>query len=357
MRILILYHNACADGSFAAATVSLAFPMDVIHYIALDYAGAGKDTLLADGTPLHEHPEIFSYDRVYFVDFAPPESQLAKFTAHYKNNLYVFDHHDTANPELYRKECEAIAIPDAKPSEPQTVQPSTNVTFASQSSGAMLSYFGVISQFQPSNPRTMSMIGNLMRIVQLVSDRDTWRKENKRAFAFYDGYAKEMFANKEDTGVLYKETPSTVSNARNIVLKGNVEEIIKLGFDRIVERNATIEKMFAANGRIFEANDIVECPHAVISTSRAIGSDTADWIQENHPVGLVLVVRVDPTGEKPDDVYCSVRSGKTNPVRAKTIAEKFGGTGHPNAAGCVIPRKTFETFYSSVNPDYRQIQI
>lgn len=348
MRILIVYHNACSDGSFAAATVSLAFPMEVIHYLALDHAHPDEaDAVTSDNVPLHLLPEIRSYDRIYFVDIAINERQLADLTAFYKNDLFVFDHHNTRSMDKYKAECEALGI-----------QPSTNVVFASQHSGAMLSYFGVINQFSNGSPRIMSMIGNLMRIVQLVSDRDTWQLQNKRAFAFYDGYSREMFADKEETGVLYSTVPSTIANARNIVMNGNVEEIISLGEQRIKERNEHIEKLFKANGKIFEANDIIPQRHAIMSTSRAIGSDAAQWIRDNNPgVKLVLIVRCAPDNAEPEKVFCSVRSDADSPVSAKSVANTFGGDGHVNAAGCVMSRKTFDTFYPEINPDYKQINV
>lgn len=357
MRILILYHNACADGSFAASIVSLAFPLDTVHYMALDYQQPNSDDIkTAAGVPLQEMEGIESYDRIYFVDFSVTERQLAQLTLIFGSNLYVFDHHDARTPELYKEECAKIPVPNDK-GEAIFVQPSPNVTFASQHSGAMISYFGCISQFQPSDPRTMAMIGNLMKIVQLVSDRDTWQINNKRAFAFYDGYSREMFANKEETGVLYETLPSTIHHARQIILKGDVEALISLGFDRIAERNEHIDKLFAANGKIFEPNDIIPQRHAITSTARAIGSDAAQRIRDMHGVKLVLIVRCAPNGENPEDVYCSVRSDKDSPVTARDVANSFGGNGHATAAGCVIARKTFETFYPEINPDYKQVQI
>jgi len=358
MRILILYHNACSDGSFAAATISLAFPMDEIHYIALDYVQPNdSDIVTADGIPLHLHPEIRSYDRLYFVDFSINERQLADLTAFYKNNLYVFDHHNVRDLEKYRECCNAIPVSNPNSGESPVVQPSTNVTFASNVSGAMVSYFGVLTHFSPSSPRVMAMIGNLIRIVQLVSDRDTWQTDKPRAFAFYDGYAKEMFADKEETGVLYSTVPNTVAYARNLILNGNVEEIIARGFERIEERNQHIDKLYAANGGIFEANEIIPHRHAITSTSRAIGSDAAQRIRDQTGVQLVLIVRCAPNNSEPEKVFCSVRSDAESPYTAKMVAESFGGSGHPNASGCVIPRETFEKFYPSINPDYKQIQL
>lgn len=359
MRILILYHNACSDGSFAAATISLAFPMDEVHFIALDYVQPNdSDIVTADGTPLHLHPEIRSYDRLYFVDFSINERQLADLTAFYKNNLYVFDHHNARDLDKYRECCNAIPVLNAKSGESPVVQPSINVTFASDSSGAMLSYFGMLTHFSPSSPRVMAMIGNLIRVVQLVSDRDTWQTDKVNAFAFYDGYSKEMFADKEETGVLYTTVPNTVAYARNIILTGDIDKIIETGFERIAERNAHIEKLYNANGNVFEANEIIPQRHAILSTSRAIGSDAAQWVRDNvEGVQLVLVVRCAPKNAEPEKVFCSVRSDKDSPYNAKMVAESFGGSGHPTASGCVIPRETFDKFYPSINPDYKQIEI
>lgn len=346
MRILIVYHNACADGSFAAATVSLAFPLDIVHYIAADYVQPNtNDVCLADGTPLHEIPGIETYDKIYFVDFSVSESQLAKLTKHFGNDLYVFDHHDARTLPEYNKQCELLEV-----------HPSTNVTFASKSSGVMLSYFGVLSSFDTSSARVQSMIGNLMRIVQLVSDRDTWTRDNQRAFAFYEGYCKEMFKDKEETGVLYHVPTSTVLHARNIILNGDVESIIAKGFSLIAERNTLIEKLYSINGQIFEPNDIIPERHAVLSTSRAIGSEAAQWVQDNKDVSLVLVVRCAPNNEEPEKVFCSVRSAGSK-ITARDVAVSFGGYGHPDAAGCVIPRDIFNKHYPAINPDYKQVSL
>lgn len=359
MRILILYHNACSDGSFAAATVSLAFPMDEVHFVALDYVQPnGADIVLADGTPLHLHPEIRSYDRLYFVDFACSERQLADLTAYFKNELYVFDHHDVYSLEKYREACNAIPVLDAKSSDNAFVQPSNNVIFASKSSGVMLAYFGVLTHFSPSSARVMAMIGNLMRIVQLVSDRDTWQTDKPRAFAFYDGYSKEMFADKEESGVIMDSVPSTVAHARSIILNGDIEKIIEIGYERIRERNEHIEKLYNANGCVFEPNELIPQRHAIMSSSRAIGSDAAQWVRDNVPdIKLVLIVRCAPKNAEPDKVFCSVRSDADSEYNARMVAQSFGGSGHPTASGCVIPRETFDKFYPRINPDYKQVQL
>lgn len=343
MRVLVIYHNACADGTFAAAVCSLAFSSEQIDFLPLNYGAGGGPTLMADGTPVHQAEGINGYDRVYILDFSLREEELAALTAYYENNLYVFDHHDVRKPTIYSAECEKIGA-----------KPSTNMILANKSSGTLITYVNLVSQFSNSSPRTMAMIGNLMRIVQLVSDYDTWQRKNKRAFAFYAGHSPDVFSEKDELGVISKSMPNTVRKARAVITSGNIEEIIEKGFEAIKQREETFAEMMKVNGVIVEANNHINVPHAVVPASRAIGSNLAQWVQDQNPdVNLVLIVR--GTSEVPDRVFVSARSRAGSNISAREIAEKFGGSGHPNSAGFSMAKTIFDSLYPTLELDYRTL--
>ncbi|QZE56358.1 hypothetical protein pEaSNUABM40_00162 [Erwinia phage pEa_SNUABM_40] len=347
MTTLVVYHQGCADGSFAAAITALAYPNDTIHFLPAVYAQDQGDIVTADYVRIEDIPGLEGgkdalYKRVVVVDFSLSERQMALFTSRYHGNFKVLDHHDCRDAALYAKECAAL---DVSPSQ---------LTFAAGGSGALLAYMAHVSDFQQHQ---YACTDNIIRIAQLVSDRDLWIRTNKRAFAFYEGYVDTVFKEVEKCGHIYTEMPPTVRAAHKIILTGNVEEIIEQGFKNIEIRDEKIRQMIADNSYFSEPNHLVPVKHAVVPCDKGIASETGTYVYENyHHFQTVLLVR---KGHRdPDRVYVSCRSrgySDGDAGSARAIARAQGGDGHVNAAGFNVALSEFNELYPGLKLDFDSV--
>lgn len=357
MTTLVVYHQGCADGSFAAAITALAYSNDTLHFYPAVYAENQGDIVDANGVLLQDLPGLEGikddkgefikdpkgYTRVVVVDFSLTEKQMAIFTKRFgAGGFKVLDHHDVRDQEKYAAECAAL---DVSP---------VSLTFASGGSGALLAYMAHVGEFQQHQ---YSCTGNIIRCAQLVSDRDLWIRTNKRAFAFYEGYSKDVFSDVEKCGIIYTDMPPTVRKAYKIILSGDIEQIIKQGEAAIADRDAKIRRMIDENSNFSEPNDLVGVKHAVVPCDKNIASETGAHVYENYPhFQTVLLVR---KGHRdPDRVYVSCRSQgypEGHKGSARYIARTRGGDGHPSAAGFNMPLTEFNELYPGLKLDFDSV--
>ena len=371
MKILIIYHHACADGAFAAAITALAHKDAACHFFASNYTPNDGDIVDADGKLLDERQDILQrnfttvetvkdhegndaeievkheveYHKVVVVDFSLSERQMAVFTQRFGSNFIVLDHHNVRTRERYVAECQKLDTP-----------PAPEMIFNASGSGALLAYMKNLTRFNDTSH--MRYLGNLIRIAQMVSDRDTWQRHITKAFEFYEGYAPELFADKEPGGVLFEQAPNTVSRAIEIIKHGDIEEIRALGRQRIVERNAKIERMIDQNSLFSNGNSRINFNHVVLPAGRAIGSEAAQFVFDTYPFYLVIMPRI--SDKHPDTVFISCRSigqDETSPHSAKQVAMMFGGNGHANAAGWQMDRAAFESMYPEVKLGHEEQDV
>lgn len=359
MKVLIIYHHKCADGSFAAAISGLAHADDIVHYMASNYVPNDGDILDVNGVRLDQMPTIMQtnpvvkqivedvevevveegvqYDKVIVVDFSLSERQMAVMTQRFGTNFVVLDHHNVRTQQGYDAECRAIGV-----------HPNPEMIFNAAGSGALLAYMKNLSRF--NSPRYARYLGNLIRMAQLVSDRDTWQRHITKAFEFYEGYAPELFSDPEAGGIIFESLPSTVAKARFLIMNGDIEELRAIGRDRIVKRNEKIAQMIKHNSYFSNGEGGLMFNHVVLPAPRALGSEAAQFVFENYPhFQLVIMPRI--TDKQPDTVFVSVRSigcNGTEPHSAKQVAMQFTGNGHGNAAGFQMSRKQFEQMYPQV---------
>lgn len=354
MKVLIIYHHACADGSFAAAIAALAHKDEICHFLASNYVPNDGDIVDSEGVLLDERKDIMQtnpvikheagkdpeyqlgvqYDKIIVVDFSLSERQMAVFTKRFGTNFIVLDHHNVRTVASYQEECKKI-----------DVHPNPEMIFNASGSGALLAYMKNLSRF--GGEGYSRFLSNLIRIAQMVSDRDTWQRSVTKAFEFYEGYAPEMFADKEKSGIIFENYPATVKRAREIIMFGDIEEIRATGRERIVERNKKIEHMIDHNCEFNAGSGYICFKHVILPASRAIGSEAAQFVFDNYPhFQLVLMPRI--SDKHPDTVFISCRStgqDENSPRSAKQIAKLFGGNGHANAAGWQMSRTAFESMY------------
>lgn len=357
MTTLVVYHQGCADGSFAAAITALAYPKDSLHFYPAVYAQDQGDIVNADGTLIQDLPGLEGikddkgdfikdpkgYTRVIVVDFSLTEKQMAIFTKRFgAGGFKVLDHHDVRDQEKYAEECAALDVSPAQ------------LTFAAGGSGALLAYMAHVSEFQQHQ---YAYTDNIIRVAQLVSDRDLWIRTNKRAFAFYEGCSGEVFSNVEKCGKVYTDMPPTVYAAYKVIVGGNIEEIIDRGFVNIEERDREIRSLIDNNSFFSDPNALIDVQHAVIPCDKRIASETGAHVQENYPhFQTVLLVR---KGHRdPERVYVSCRSKgypEGHKGSARYIARTRGGDGHPNAAGFSMALTEFNELYPGLKLDFDSV--
>ncbi|WAK44307.1 hypothetical protein [Erwinia phage vB_Ea_2910A] len=357
MTTLVVYHQGCADGSFAAAITALAYPNDTLHFFPAVYAQDQGDIVDANGVLLQDLPGLEGgkdalYKRVVVVDFSFTEKQMAIFTHRYGGNFKVLDHHDCRSHEKYAEECAALEVYDDKGVRKQ-VSP-LQLTFAAGGSGALLAYMVHVSEFQQHQ---YACTDNIIRCAQLVSDRDLWIRTNKRAFAFYEGYVDAVFKEVEKCGRVYTDMPPTVRAAYKIILSGNIEEIIEQGFKNIEIRDEKILQMIEDNSFFSDGNGLVPVKHAVVPCDKGIASETGAFIYENFPhFKTVLLVR---KGHRdPERVYVSCRSQgypEGHEGSARAIARAQGGDGHVSAAGFNVALTEFNELYPGLKLDFDSV--
>ncbi|QZE58037.1 DHH phosphoesterase [Erwinia phage pEa_SNUABM_33] len=357
MTTLVVYHQGCADGSFAAAITALAYPNDTLHFFPAVYAQDQGDIVDANGVLLQDLPGLEGgkdalYKRVVVVDFSFTEKQMAIFTHRYGGNFKVLDHHDCRSHEKYAEECAALEVYDDKGVRKQ-VSP-LQLTFAAGGSGALLAYMAHVSEFQQHQ---YACTDNIIRCAQLVSDRDLWIRTNKRAFAFYEGYVDAVFKEVEKCGLVYTDMPPTVRAAYKIILSGNIEEIIEQGFKNIEIRDEKILQMIEDNSFFSDGNGLVPVKHAVVPCDKGIASETGAFIYENFPhFKTVLLVR---KGHRdPERVYVSCRSQgypEGHEGSARAIARAQGGDGHVSAAGFNVALTEFNELYPGLKLDFDSV--
>lgn len=332
MKTLIYYHNSCLDGSTAAAIVGLAHTGLDLHYSPIDYnAGIAH----SQGKPIDEL-SYKEYQSVIFVDFSPSEMQLANITYHmsgdaYKKAVIVLDHHGSFNEELYKQLCEE-----------RGVEPSNDVVFKSNVSGARLAYTRYLSQLSSLSSFKSPLyrkIESLAPVAQYVSDYDTWNKNNARAFTFHAGINSMLRGHQDTVGHLYTDLPPSVEFMMDIIGRTSLSDIMDQGL--IVQANdqwevdSHLETTF-----VRDPNEFIPVPHVVVRLDRRLRDLACETAMQQFGVG-VAVNAVFGSGQ----VFLSVRSHKESTVTAKSIAQSRNGNGHDHSAGCQIPTTEFNQIY------------
>lgn len=330
-HVLVMYHHSCADGTFAAAIAALSeYPNEVL-YLPLCYSKDNEPIKMKDSAGktilVEESAEVINASKILIVDFSLREDQLAEITSLFLRqkksvqDIRVYDHHDVRSHVRYEEEClcRQETVSDAGALIP--VQTSKEFTFASGVSGTLITLMQSLLGIQNNiayNYRTIA------KVAQLVSDRDTWKRAKKDAFAFYDGTSTDIFSSVEPAGVSHTGgSDTTVSKARDILMEPAeyIEGLIEKGYARQKEVNAEIRQLHK-DAVICEANAIVPVRHLVFTAHRGIASEACSQYLEtkeakDSKVGVVLAVR--RTGD--DLIAVSARSQVNHTSDETVLAE------------------------------------
>lgn len=304
--VLIMYHHSCTDGTFAAAIAALAeFPKKIV-YLPLCYSKDNGPILMKDAEgntiQVENSVEVAGASKILIVDFSLREDQLADITSLFLeqnksvNEIRVYDHHDVRSVERYEEECLCRQEFVDKSGTLLPVRVSKELTFTSGCSGTLITLMESLLGIQKNMSHNYRTIA---KVAQLVSDRDTWKREKKDAFAFYDGTSGIIFDEVEEAGVSHDGHPkTTVSKARDILMEPaeTIDKFIADGYDKQRAVNSEI-RLILKDAVICEANAIVPVRHLVFTAHRGITSEAcAQYLESEeaaaNQVGVVMVVRL-----------------------------------------------------------------
>lgn len=220
---------------------------------------------------------------VVVVDYAFPPIILRAIREQ-ALSVVQLDHH-ASSVEMYKnQEC-----------------PGCNITFDMHQSGAGLAW----SHFFPNVEKP--------HMVKYVEDADLWRWSlpSSRGYSRNLGTAPLTFERLDE---MYQWTPEQVQNFMN---EG---EKLQAQYDMLCKTFADIARPLNLDG--------IQGHH--VSASRALSSDVGEMIyNENKSFACVWYVENETT------IKIGLRSHKTLDV--KSIAQRFGGGGHPNASAFRLP--------------------
>lgn len=266
---LVIYHGNCIDGFMAARVARLGIREDFGVEPELFPAGYG------DSPPLEK---VQKAPMVYVVDFSYPRRDLQQMHLACDGGILVLDHHVTAQTEL-----EGLDF----------------CRFDMGRSGAGL----VWDHFFESCDRPWA--------VDYVEDRDLWRfalPQSEQINAYIGSIPKTP----EDYDRLLHTPKSEAELVGGFIYRG-VQDYV----EQMIEGYA--RRLVFCGYKVY----IVNCPHK--NCSELVGE-----LAKRAPSGLAL-----GWSQRADGTFVfSVRSrGGFADGRARTVAESYGGGGHPNAAG------------------------
>jgi oligoribonuclease NrnB/cAMP/cGMP phosphodiesterase (DHH superfamily) len=274
MRTLVLYHAPCWDGLVAAW--SLGLDPATTTYIEYDH---GKP-LVADvafhrvlANPAH------TVTRIIAVDCFP------EFIRGSAPEVIVLDHHESAQERL------------------QDRTGLTEVVFDMTHSAADLAW-------RWAHPDQPVPVLNLY-----VEDRDLW---------------KWKMSHSREVSAYISTLPMTfeaVTRTRSEIGAGHIDDIIGKG-RAILDYQAQVVQSVVKRAQV-RIIDGVRC--AVVNATTLV-SEAGHALVDGTDTPVALLYRIDG-----DTLNVSVRTAKDSPIKANDFAARFGGGGHPQAAGFHLP--------------------
>lgn len=288
-KILVITHKNCTDGCCSQAIFKSKYPN--ADYLELDHVNLDPSK---DKNANNYIEQIMSYEnsKIYIADFCLPYQMLDELLQK-GNSIVVLDHHDSNI-----KEIEPFQIRKQKGED---LAIDINFCYENENSGAMLSWKYLYPDIEP--PLS----------VQHVSHGDTWKfKLGERTKHFYAGIMQN-----------HKEPDSAPKDFWNNLISDPKagEYYEKIGVNLHAEHMEKVNE-FASRAKPVILGGI---NGLMIEASKMLTSDLGNLLAKQCG-GFGLVYFIEDSGI----VRCSLRS--IEPIKVNTIAEKFGGGGHPQAA-------------------------
>lgn len=304
-KLIGIYHKECTDGYFAGALLKHYFDQTEVPYelIGMDY----RDPVLEDVD--------LTGAMIYMVDFsAPPE--VIRRLADTAVGVAIYDHHDSA----------VRRFDDL----PEGYFPNKNVTtvFDVTCSGAMLVYRELTFPYI-----SIGDIRHYTRIIQRVSAWDLQLPEaSDREHRSFAAYAKACLRSLETVSeFLTTYVIDGLTSDNRILEAGSL--LVELEDDQsqwAIDNTLRVITLEVPNGE--GSVDTYENV-ALINAPKYLCTQIGRMAAEDYPI--VLVYHDCPEGRILR--FMSKKGG----IVVNTIAEKFGGGGHPHSAGILVLRDSY----------------
>lgn len=281
---LVIYHNHCADGRFAAAVTMLGIERRGLGRVALYAANYNEPP-----------PNVRGFDHVYIVDFSYPPSTMATLAQETHGNLTVIDHHVTAKEALMEGPTWA---------EPAASLKNCSIVFDMHESGASLAWrYFFPGIYAPG-------------VVAYIRDRDLWKFELPNSH--------------EVTAALNVLAP-TVEDAYALVAAGDDGTQFFAPGDLLLKqwrKRVAAEASGAVRVSCYAGD--VACIAYVVNAPHAYASDVSQFIfDETTDADIVLTWNL-----RRGKASAGVSMRSRGDIDVSALAKLRGGGGHHNAAGC-----------------------
>lgn len=281
---ICIYHAHCTDGFTAAWAAQSAFT-EQLEMVPASYGNAppevaGRDVIIVD----------FSYKR---------ETLLA--LAKDARSVVVLDHHKTAEAEL-------VGFPNADDWDEVKMlgaQDQAACIFDMNRSGAQLAW----DFFRPGYERP--------QLIDYVADRDLWRWEMPDTHEINAAISSEEQTHEKWSDLAmeldHHSIRNSIANEGRAILRKQRKDI-----DTVI---GTSSRTMMIGGSIVP---VANCPPF-------LASETAGQLAKNHPFAATYY-------DGPKGRAFSLRSRGDDGADVSDIAREYGGGGHRNAAGFLMPR-------------------
>ncbi len=291
-KVGIVYHANCIDG-FTAAWATHKFLVENYGLVHIELLPATYQKSFAAARKL-----AMSCSKLYIVDFSFPEDQLKELGTFVGRQVIVLDHHESTFKAL-------IGATAKLKRYTFQLTPKVAVILDNSMSGAAMvwKYF------------TGCQYHEMPRMIQLVSDYDTWQFKH----AYTKQFNKILKIADQDLLTwcnLYEQSEDAEGFTLLITGARGIMKYHEMLVDQIAE---AAQPLIIETAKKSYLGAIVPCPYALIS-------DVGAEICLKH--NFAAMISYEGT-----EAVVSLRSNNESNVTAIDIAEAFGGGGHKDAAG------------------------
>lgn len=287
--VVVIYHKNCLDG-IAAAWVAWAHYKGSVDLLPMQYGDDLEETFGPNACALIGK-------KVYCLDFSfSLEDTLMLMDV---CQLTVLDHHDTAARNLSRIAMTSIKwAADAGIEFLKSVKPSPNTILVDQNySGAMLSWMWFHGHAHPPYG------------IRCVQDRDLWKWQ--------------VEGSREWTAAAFSHE-LTVENFDRLIAQPLIE-VVQEG--KAIQRH--MEKTIGVLAKSARRFKLDEFDIPIVNCNSLFASDLGAKLAQEEVFSLTYT-------DSHNARQFSLRTARKD-IKVNEIAERFGGGGHPGAAGFRIP--------------------
>ena len=347
---IILYHDKCIDGLFAAYCCYLVFgetdsvyipvnydemaerlPLKALQYVLNKHEKhknfPNKESLFSQGCFLNDDSITFNANtnvsfkdiNLYLVDYSIPIEHIEEYMEMFRT-VTMFDHHKTAR-HRYLSRFDFIEH-STEVYTFNSIDLSTYILFDQYNSGAQMTY----KHFKVNHP-DLFKDPFLEELILYVSDRDLW--------LFNYPESKKLHGYLKLTNVMkFSQITELLKKPKNEIL-----EVGQLYLNYVEHKIAGIMK---SNRSLIEI-EINKSVHnaAIVNSYLDIASEIGDTIINKVKVDIVIIYNI----TSHDNVTLSIRSSKH--IDSTPIALTYGGGGHDQASGCSISRAQLNTILNN----------